>query len=616
MFEYVYTVSGIENDSVDFGASLVNGYSIDASHLQSLNSTVTVKDVEIAEQAGVSIQSLGLFIKIFSDDLLILKDIAAEVPGGNFQMDPRAPFGTGTVITFDEGVTKQWFSTNATGDDMVIPAGIWNASLRYNSARLPDGMAADASIIHDTAVDGGGHTFHFNTDTTKARLDSGQMTGCTNLATDAGGGALSGATWSATGGVNGSGAYYFDGNDYIRIANSGSKKDCNFVDNQDASIAGWFKADIGGGNSQAIFSKYDTGEGGYEVSLENGNVAFTFIEVGAIDFVLCQTSGTDYRDEQWHHFAGMVEFGAKDCTLYVDDITPVTHQDGGLGHEHENEDPVYIGMRAGSTNGFEGYIDDIMMWNNYELSSSDVTALKGASFGSNAHEMTFVINNATGLGNTVDNLVTSTSYDLPYGDQMDHTDVSDLWAGFNYTASLPQVTLTTATPNRLNFTISFDSGMDMNLKINDGALDGITELMSTFLQPPKANVGFPSYLTFDNDDIEIDFFAYNSGAEGVWFTYQGTRLVFNGTNGSYASLIKSINGTALDQHTDSIYVGKNENADMIFWPPQNTPNATAPVESLKIPAGQYQATVFFNGYDDDGTNFVKSIKLGLVTATE
>ncbi len=353
IFEYVYSVSGVENDSVDFGASLVNGYSIDASHKQSLNSTVTVKNVELAEQAGISIQSLGLFLKIFSDDILILKDETDGVPGGNYQMDPLEPSGPGTVITFDEGVKKQWFSNNVTGSDIVIPAGIWNASLRYNSARLPDGMAAGASIIHDTATNGGGHTLHFNTDTTKARFDSGQMTTCTDLVDS---GTLSGATWSALGGVNASGAYFFDGDDYISIANSGVKKSCNWVDNLDMSVAGWFNGTItASNNAQTIFSREQLGEGGFEVAIGDGDAAskghviFTFTDKDG-DAVVCESSGTDYLDEEWHHFVGVYDKDGQDCELYVDGVSKDIDSNGLMGHEHEATNPIYMGMRSGSTN--------------------------------------------------------------------------------------------------------------------------------------------------------------------------------------------------------------------------------------------------------------------------
>jgi len=276
-----------------------------------------------------------------------------------YQMTLSVPDTSGATLTFvDTGDSFQWFSANVTVQDIDISAGIWNASLRYNSPRLPSGMAAGASIIHDTSVGGGAHTLHFNTDATKARLDSGQMSTCTSLVDS---GTLSGATWSALGGVNASGAYFFDGNDYISIANGGSKKSCNYTDNQSMSIAGWFNGTItASNNAQTIFSREQSGGGGFEVAIGDGDAAskghviFTFTDEGA-DAVVCESSdGTDYLDEEWHHFVGVYDKDDKECELWVDGVSRDTDANGSVGHEHADTNPIYIGMQSGSTNGFTG----------------------------------------------------------------------------------------------------------------------------------------------------------------------------------------------------------------------------------------------------------------------
>ncbi len=172
------------------------------------------------------------------------------------QLSVNTPEQSGSTIIFgDTSDSLQWFSANVTIGETTISAGIWNASLRYNHDRLPSGMAAGASDIHDDGVDGG-HTLHFNTDPTTARLDSGQDNTCTSLVDD---GNLVDATWEPTSGVNGSGAYYFDGNnDYISISPGNSKK-CNYPDDQLFSIAGWFKAEITSSNlKQFILHKWDS----------------------------------------------------------------------------------------------------------------------------------------------------------------------------------------------------------------------------------------------------------------------------------------------------------------------------------------------------------------------
>ncbi len=422
------------------------------------------------------------------------------------------------------------------------------------------------------------------------------------------------------------GRIFFDGNDYISIANGGVKKSCNYTDNQDMAVAGWFNGTItASNNAQTIFSREQSAAGGFEVALGDGDAAskghviFTFTDVDG-DAVVCESSGTDYLDEEWHHFVGVYDVSGKDCELWVDGVSKATASNGAMGHEHADTNPIYMGMRSGSTNGFTGYIDDIMMWNNYELTSSDVTALFGYSFGADATKMNFFINNATGNGATVDNLATSLSYGLPWRDQMTYTDVDDLWLGANYTVSMPLVGLNVATENRLNFTMSYASGDPLYLRVDDSAMDGVgSNLLSSFIQLPPVDGPLPVFYTHNRDN-KVTFFAYNSGTEGKWFTFQGTRVIFNGTNGHYTGIVDTIsNGveiSTLDFDTDSPFIDRDVEADIVFWHPQRIPTATQPGEPLKIAEGDYSVFIYLNGYDEDGTTFVRSISLGTVKVVQ
>jgi len=115
----------------------------------------------------------------------------------------------------------------------------------------------------------------------------------------------------------------------------------------------------------------------------------------------------------------------------------------------------------------------------------------------------------------------------------------------------------------------------------------------------------------------VEFFAYNSGEEGAWFTYQGTRIVFNGTNGNYSGLVYKIDGTTMTINSDSPYVARNSEVDIDFYPPQAIPiNDIPPTDNEKVIPGIYDVTVFLNGYDDDGTIFLRSIDLGTITVVE
>jgi len=535
----------------------------------------------------------------------------------HFQLHPpklseKCMYASGPILEGSRPVF-QWFSSNASANDITISPGNWNASLRYGSPRLPPDMHNDASIIHDTDSDGGGHTFHFNTNSGTARKDSGQMSTCTDLV-DAG--SISGATWYSDRGVNDTGAYQFNGNTYISIDNSGNKKDCNYVDAQDMSIAGWFNATSGGGDSQTIFSKYDTGNGGFEVAIENGNAAFTFWEDGN-DITKCITSGTDYRDNNWNHFA--VAHSAGDCELYVNGVSKDTDS-SDAGHEHEDTNPLYIGMRSGSTNGFVGYIDDLMFWNNYILTSADVTALKEYSFGSNVHKINFFLENATGGGTTVNNLFTELDYDLPWSDQLGGSSVQESYAGSNFTKYMSEVYLKIASDNRLNFTMSYASGDAFTLLVDDSDLDGSPPPLSSHLQVPDSDEILPTYLYHDQDN-EVIIFIYNAGDEGAWLTYPGTRVVFNGTEGHYAGLVHKVDNhidteVTMSPDDDSPFVPAGTQADVDFWHPQRSPTTSQPSSNEKIAVGYYDVTIFLNGYDEVGGIIVRSINLGTVEVVE
>jgi len=620
IFRWSFQLSGDAETAFIFTSSLVGGVPGNTS-----TDTVVIGDILEAQLAGQSLSAVGFGGQEGAPNAFVFHVEDNHVPGtGNYQMSLTSPDrNPGLEFLFDDTLDRlQWFSSNATQNDIHIPEGNWNASLRYSSPRLPSGMDAATSNIHD-GLTPGGHTFHFNTDTTRARLDSGQISGCTDLATDAGGGGISGATWSATGGVNGSGAYKFDGNDYIRIANSGSKGDCNYIDKEDMSIAGWFNATIGGGNSQTIFSKDHDGTGGYEVSLDSGDVTFTISDKDN-KTVTCKSSGKDYRDQEWHHFVGVGGPGTKDCILYVDGVEEGT--DSGLtDHDHEATNPIYIGMRAGSTNGFEGYIDDILFWNNYRLSTSDIAALKAYSFGENVHKMNFIIDKTDGFGNFVSNIDTSLNYDLPWSDQFDG-DVSHSWVGGNYTAFLPTETLFIATPNRINFTMSYASGEPLNLLVDESRFTGSVDIpLSTFLQVPLISPPekLPTYLTFDNDLNQVAIFIYNAGDLGAWLTYQGTRVVFNGTGGNFAGLVFSIDdgvnpSVELNSEQDGPFIPGGSKADVDFWHPRRAPAAVDlnPPSPLRITPGFYDVTIYLNGYDESGGIIVRSIDMGNVEVVD
>src|SRR6185312_10464587 len=112
---------------------------------------------------------------------------------------------------------------------------------------------------------------------------------------------------------------------------------------------------------------------------------------------------------------------------------------------------------------------------------------------------------------------------------------------------------------------------------------------------------------------ELEFFARNSGPYGSWMTYQGTRVVLDSLTGStsYAGLIHTINGTTLNQDTDSIFIPVNSIADMKFYQPQSNPKRAVSQPDV-VPVGNYQMSIFINGYDETGKVFLRTLNVGLV----
>jgi len=174
--------------------------------------------------------------------------------------------------------------------------------------------------------------------------------------------------------------------------------------------------------------------------------------------------------------------------------------------------------------------------------------------------------------------------------------------------------------NRLGFTMSFASGEPLYFHLDDSALDGSGgNLLSSYLQPTTliSPQILPAFYTWDQDFLLVEFFAYSSGEEGSWLTYQGTRIVFNGTNGNYSGLVYQIDGEDMTINSDSPFIARNSDVDIDFYPPQAAPiNGVPPTDNEKVIPGIYTVTVFLNGYNEDGTIFLRTINLGTITVIE
>ena len=173
-------------------------------------------------------------------------------------------------------------------------------------------------------------------------------------------GTIYGAVWNSTSGVEGSGAYTFDGvDDYLSIADSSSQVIPN------GSVSLWFKPTntIDSSNAlwQGLFEKHASNTRRFVIELDGNS--------GGKLTVVASQSGTDYAVASsanaweggvWHFVT--VTWNTTQLSLYVDgDLQGTTAYTGGLDHPA----PIQIGTNtwAGSpTRYFPGTIDAVAVY--------------------------------------------------------------------------------------------------------------------------------------------------------------------------------------------------------------------------------------------------------------
>ncbi len=643
IFRWSYQLTGDPDTVFTFTSSLVGGVPENSA-----SDDVVIGEILEAVLAGQSLSAIGFGGQDAAQGGFVFHVEDHNIPdGADYQMKLNSPDNNpGTFVPFAAiGDRLQFFSANASGNDVHIPAGIWNASLRYNSDRLPSGMAHPGA---DNLWDGtgeGGITYHFNDISPASGLyDSGTDPTCTALASSNGAGVFGdlSSNYDVTGGVNGTGAYVFDGTDDYIIIDNGGKDTCTASDKTFLSTTLWFKGEerVDKEVTQTLFANMD---------LDGNNVGGIYVEVGDgtannhgqvfftvkdkdLDTVICESdrpdgdSGPNYLDGEWHHFAA-TNYASGKCKLWIDGNEKDDDSNGSMtNHLHNYETQLYLGSKVDGSDDFKGTIDDLMYWNDYVFTDADVTALHEFSYGDNVHSMNFFISNATGVGDTVYPILkTSLNYMLPWSDPGSGTNAATDSAGGNYTTGImPLVTMKMDTDNRLNFTMSYASGEPLNLLVDDGQFTGTgSAQLSSYLQVPNppAPEKLPTYSEFSRALNKVEIFVYNAGSEGAWLTYQGTRVVFNGTNGNYAGLAHSMDdGTGivvLSSDQDGPFIPALGASDIDFWHPKTAPSVGNPQgPSERIPAGFYEVHIFLNGYDESGAIIVRSINMGNVEVTE
>jgi len=157
------------------------------------------------------------------------------------------------------------------------------------------------------------------------------------------------------------------------------------------------------------------------------------------------------------------------------------------------------------------------------------------------------------------------------------------------------------------------------MKLDDS---GFIAPFPSYLQIPAPDNPFPSYLRYDKT-TQMELHIENTGIDGGYYVYQGTRVIFDNSGTSFASLIDSINGTGslwnLNMTTDSIYIAPGETAQMYFFEnPTDHPcqdDGQNCSSANIIPDGNYRTAAWINGYTDQGESFNRSVILGTVVVS-
>ncbi|MCV0411557.1 LamG-like jellyroll fold domain-containing protein [Nitrosarchaeum sp.] len=452
-------------------------------------------------------------------------------------------------------------------------------------------------------------------------------------------------TYSANGGPHGSGAYVFNGvNTCFRSINDVSSSNGNDITSKPDTTTLWFKTAAAVGSTDQHMVAFE-GSGTcpscdyYRIFLEanTGKVVFEFnMDVGGSDTTTCK-SVNRYDDQQWYHIAAVRKSQNDRCDLYVTDLAGNTLETINENVNHPGTDSVdtdgkwYIGSNSAENgNWFHGMIDDVIHWNNKELSASpEVLELARTNYGIAAHKINISFTKSDFvLGINTETIATAIDLDVPFYDSMGNgVDDDSTYGVFNYTIPLSNVTMSNL--DRLNFTVNYVEStpnvwypLQLNFKIDDETHTPTSSL----IQIPPPDTPFISYWTYDKSD-RLEVTIYNVGPEGSWLVYQGTRAVFKDPDGdvSYAGIICSVNSTEsdpcntgggnnewrVDEDRDSIFIPVDNIGKIYFWDIQNRPDRDVS-GGTEIPAGEYDMFVFINGYDEEGSTFLRNLEMGRV----
>ena len=604
-FKLTCKINGNPTDTKTFRASLQNGYPDNA-----VTATVTVVQVLSSLQSGTSVETLGLStVNLTPNHLLVLHQETTDALNGR-QMYSSDSETSGLTLDTGTSPTNYFFTKNDTESTADIGSGVWNASLRFISKSVPDGIISPDLI------------YHFESGSTTTLDSSGNSRDIT---------LVNGPSLVTGGGKHGTNAFSFDGiNDYMQGPSTLNTKDN--IGTKNDTTSGWFKTSSTTLARKVIYRVGNSGDNGeyYEIVLGDGSDAnnkgklffrFSTKSASSSPQGMCSSSASNLNDGDWHHFVA-VRDGERTCKLYVDRTLAGQDNDNSCGSCSGNQadqdtvtvtGPANIGRNpATSSEYFPGTIDQIFHWNGYALDLTRAQKLYDANYGANAHAMHFKLEKTDAQGNNPVVIKDDPNYPIKF---QDGKGVSNWATNINYTTGTNHIDEKIIDGgDRLKFTIEWQSGLNMTLRIDD---QNMINPRSTYLQVPNLLSGnFPGYYTYKistSPQVSI----VNKGPYGSWLTYL-TRIVFDdvSSTNSYAGHIESVGGFNMDNggiRTDSPLFKVDQQYTLVFKKPRSTPDATnsANDPTLIVP-GQYKMSIFLSGYDERGAIFLRTIYFGTI----
>jgi hypothetical protein len=381
----------------------------------------------------------------------------------------------------------------------------------------------------------------------------------------------------------------------------------------------------------------------YEISygdkngLYDGRIYFMYATAqdatSAGDFADCvSNAGTSHDNNQWIHIVAVTP-GDDQCQLWINGVkqTDEDTTSSGGGNSVDADDFIAIGYDGQNSNSqLAGDIAAFMFWDNTALSSTQIRDLYYTNYGTNGTRLDFRLDRVSSTGTVLETLVnerkeldffdttrrsTSTIYTLQTSNATDQK-----YSRMNYTSSSIG-TKTFSAGDRLKLTISWPTStaatqnLPINIRFDDNAVTTFPTFPS-YIQTPSATPVWPTYNIIDDDNTEIPYWLYNNGPYGAFFQYFGTRMILTTASGtaSYAALPIQVNDTDVNEDQDSIFIPLGKYAKIDFWRPVNPPNDLpgAPF----VPPGLYNGSIYINGYDESGRQFIRAIDMGIIRVTD